>query len=178
MKDEQKGLIHIYCGDGKGKSTAAFGLAIRCAGYGQKVLVLQFLKGWDSGELRTAERLPEIHLLRGDASNKFVFQMDGAEKDAVRQKHNEILKEALELLLEGGYRMLVLDEIMSAWELELLDRDLVLRLLHDRPENVEVVMTGRNPPDELTALADYISEIRKVRHPYDRGIGARKYVEF
>lgn len=176
--ETQNGLIHIYCGDGKGKTTAAFGLAMRCAGYGQHVLIVQFLKGWDSGELRAAERFPEIKLLRGDASNKFVFQMDDGEKQAVLKKHTEIVARAKTLLSDGGFRLLILDEVLSAWNLGLVGHSAVLQLLQDRPAKVEVVMTGRNPPPELSALADYISEVRKVRHPYDRGIDARRCIEF
>ena len=177
MKQEQ-GLIHIYCGDGKGKTSAAFGLGLRCAGHGEKVLILQFLKGWDTGELRAVEQIPAIHVLRGDASNKFVFQMDAAEKTSVREKHDSILREASSLLSDGSYRMLILDEVMDAWALGLIDHEAVLTLLQSRPANVEVVLTGHPPPDELRALADYISEVHKVRHPYDSGVLARRCIEF
>ena len=175
---EHQGLVHIYCGDGKGKTTAAFGLALRCAGYGQRVLVVQFLKGWDSGELRAASRMPEITLLRGDASSKFVFQMDEGEKSAVQAQHDANLREAMACIAQGGYRMLVLDEIMAAWNCGVIDRGLVLELLRDRPADVEIVMTGQNPPPELYGQAHYISEICKRRHPYDRGTDARQFIEF
>ena len=177
MTNEQ-GLIHIYCGDGKGKTSAAFGLSLRCAGYGEKVLVLQFLKGWDTGELRAVTQIPEIHVLRGNASSKFAFQMDADEKTTVKEQHNSILQEASSLLSTGYYRMLILDEVMDAWALDLIDQTGVLQLLQSRPANVEVVMTGHQIPDALRELADYISEVHKVRHPYDSGVLARRCIEY
>lgn len=172
------GLVHIYCGDGKGKTTAAFGLAMRCAGYGQKVLIAQFLKGWDSGELRAAARFDEIRVLRGNASGKFSFEMDDAEQRAARRKHDAVIAQAETLVRQGGIRLLVLDEIISAWNLNLVGHEGVLRLLETRPAGVETVLTGRDPPPQLLALADYISEVRKVRHPYDTGLAARPHIEF
>ena len=174
---EQKGYIHIYCGDGKGKTTAAVGLTVRCAGYGEKVLFVQFLKGWDSGELHVLEKLPEVTLIRGDVSDKFVFQMDEAEKQAALQQYNDNLRAAA-AEVQNGYRLLVLDEIMAAWNCGLVDRALVIDLLEHRPIGLEIVMTGQNPPEELMVFADYISEVRKLRHPYDQGIQARRTIEF
>ena len=176
--ENTRGLIHIYCGDGKGKTTAAFGLAMRCAGRHKKVLIVQFMKGQDSGELHTVARIPEIHLLRNTFSDKFVSQMDQTEKQTVRMKNDEMLANADVLLHATTYRMLILDEVLSAWELDMLDHQALLQMIKHRPPEVEVVMTGRNPPQELTDLADYISEIHSVRHPYDQGVPARKCIEF
>lgn len=175
---EHMGLIHIYCGDGKGKTTAAVGLAVRCAGYGERVLFVQFLKGWDSGELHILEKLPEVTLIRGDASDKFVFQMDEQEKRMLLEQYNNNLQRVAQEVQSGAYRLLVLDEIMAAWNCGLIDQQLVIDLLENRPRNMEIVMTGQNPPEELRVFADYISEVRKVRHPYDEGIQARRTIEF
>ena len=172
-----KGLVHIYCGEGKGKTTAAFGLAFRCAGRGNKVLILQFLKGGVTGEVLLAERIQEITVICGNASEKFTFMMSEEEKIAVRDKHNENIEKASELVSGGEYRMLVLDEVMAAWNENLIDRRAVLELIRKRPDGLEVVMTGRNPPKELFEMADYISEISKLRHPYDMGIPARDGIE-
>lgn len=176
--ENTRGLIHIYCGDGKGKTTAAFGLAMRCAGRHEKILILQFLKGQDSGELHTVSRIPEIVLLRNTVSEKFVFQMDAEEKQAVCARNSAMLAEASVLLQALSYRMLVLDEVISAWNMDMIDHQALLHLIKNRPAEVEVVMTGRNPPQELTDIADYISEIHAVRHPYDRGIPARRCIEY
>lgn len=175
---EHTGLVHIYCGDGKGKTTAAIGLAVRCAGYGEQVLLVQFLKGWDSGELHALKRFPEITVIRGDASNKFIFQMNEDEKKLVYKQYNQNLTLAAGMLKEERFRMLILDEVMAAWNNNLLDRQLLLAILKNRPSNVEIVMTGQNPPEELTNFADYISQICKQKHPYDRGMQARKGIEF
>lgn len=173
----EKGCIHIYCGDGKGKTTAAFGMAFRCAGRGLNVLILQLLKCGMTGEVLLAERIPEITVLRGNAAGKFTFQMTDGEKEAVRKSHDERLSEVRRLLHTGNYRMLVLDELMAAWNNGLIDKQAVLELIAARPEDTEIVMTGRNPPDELVQLADYVSEIKKRKHPFDQGIAAREGIE-
>lgn len=173
----ERGLVHIYCGDGKGKTTAAFGLAFRCVGRGNKVLVLQFLKGGVTGEVLLAQRIPEIYIIRGNAAGKFSFMMSEDEKAAVRSEHDKNLAKASALVSNGQYSMIVLDEIMAAWEQNLIDRKAVLELIVNRTEGLEVVMTGRNPPKELLDLADYVSEIRKLRHPFDTGVSAREGIE-
>lgn len=175
---QHNGFIHIYCGDGKGKTTAAMGLALRCAGYGEQVLILQFLKGMDSGELHALTRLPEVTVLRAQMSTHFSHQMDAEEMRNTFERHNYILRLAQERLRHGAVRMLVLDEVLGAWDCNLVDRRLVTELLQNKPEDVEIILTGRNPPPALADLADYISRIDKVRHPYDKGIGARRLIEF
>ncbi|MBS6883737.1 MAG: cob(I)yrinic acid a,c-diamide adenosyltransferase [Clostridiaceae bacterium] len=172
-----KGYVHIYCGDGKGKTTAAVGLTIRCVGYGERVLFVQFLKGWDSGELHVLEEHSEVTLVRGDSSDKFVFQMDAAEKRTAQAQYDDNLRYVASEM-KNGYHLLVLDEVMAAWNCGLIARALLIDLLEHRPDTMEVVMTGRNPPEELMAFADYISEVRKVRHPYDKGVQARRTIEF
>lgn len=173
-----RGLIHIYCGEGKGKTTAAFGLAFRCAGHGEKVVILQFLKGSDTGEITAAQRFDNITVIRGNPAGKFTFQMSDAEKERTAQEHDWNFDRAAELCRSGTCRMLVLDEIMAAWDKGLLDKKKVLKFLRSKPEPLEIVMTGRNPPSELFELADYISEICKIRHPYDKGVGAREGIEW
>lgn len=172
-----RGFVHIYCGDGKGKTTAAFGLAFRCIGRGHHVLVLQFLKGDTTGEVLFADRVPEITVLRGNVAGKFTFQMSDNEKEAVRRAHDERLDEVSRLLHGGKYRILILDELMAAWNNGLIDKQKVLRLIKMRPPETEVVITGRNPSDELLQLADYVSEIKKIKHPFDQGVTAREGIE-
>ena len=167
-----KGLIHIYCGDGKGKTTAATGLAVRAAGCGMKVLLVQFLKGQETGELRALAHIPGITVLRGKASEKFTFQMDERE---LQQTYD--LLTAVEQARAGACDLLVLDEVMGALSCQLIDEDLLRSLVEQKPERLELVMTGRNPPDWLIEAADYVSEIKKVKHPYDRGVSARRGIE-
>ncbi len=169
------GLVHIYCGDGKGKTTAAFGLALRSAGCGNKVVVAQFLKDGQSGECRALRTFSNVVLLGCNPSGKFSFRMDEAEKEQTRQASQQTLREALAAARDA--RLLVLDEVMAAVSSGFLTVEEVVEAVTGRPSELELVMTGRNPPAELTALADYISEVRKIRHPFDRGIAARDGIE-
>ena len=171
----EQGLIHIYHGDGKGKTTCAFGLALRCAGCGEKVVILQLLKGGETGEVEALSRFSNVELVRGNPAEKFTFQMNEAELAAVRAEHDRNFAEAVRLAQDA--RMLVIDELMAAWNKELIDRAAVLDFLDHKPERLEVVLTGRNPPQELLCRADYITEMKKQRHPFDCGICARRGIE-
>lgn len=171
------GLIHIYCGDGKGKTTAAVGLAVRCAGRGNKVLLVQFLKSRDSGELYSLAKLPDIEVMRGKESKKFTFQMNEEEKHALLIEHNKMFEQVLAKIKNGGYSLLILDEVIGALNAKVFEMPKVIEFLRHKPENLEVVLTGRNPAPELVEIADYVSEMRKVKHPMDKGIMAREGIE-
>lgn len=171
------GLIHIYCGDGKGKTTAAIGLAVRCAGRGNKVLLVQFLKSRDSGELYSLARLPDIEVMRGKESKKFTFQMNDEEKHALLLEHNKMFEQVLEKIKTGNYSLLILDEVIGAVNAKVFDLHKLTAFLRSKPENLEVVLTGRNPAPEFLELADYVSEMRKIKHPMDKGIMAREGIE-
>ena len=168
-----KGLIHLYTGDGKGKTTAAMGLALRALGNGLRVTVVQFLKDGRSGELDPLRRLGAT-VYTGRPGTKFVFQMNEEEKAATRALQNENLKAALDCPAD----LLVLDEACAAWELNMVDRDLLEQAVRHRPAGQEVVLTGRRPAPWMEDLADYSTEMRCWRHPYEKGIQARKGVEF
>ena len=167
------GLVHLYWGEGKGKTTAAMGLALRALGCGAQVTVVQFLKGADSGEVALLRRLG-AKIYRGKAGQKFVFQMDEAEKAATRALQNENLAAALACPAD----LLILDEACAAWQLDMVDRALLERAVRGRPAGQEVVLTGRAPAPWMEELADYSTEMRCCRHPYQRGVAARKGVEF
>lgn len=167
-----RGLVHLYCGDGKGKTTAAMGLALRALGRGRKVAVVQFLKDGTSGEVDVLRRLGAT-VLSGEVAG-FVFQMTGEERMSARQVQDGCLADALGL----GADPLVLDEACAAWSLDMVDRDLLRRAVLGRPEGCEVVLTGRDPAAWMRDAADYITEMRALRHPYDRGVEAREGVEF
>lgn len=171
------GLIHIYCGDGKGKTTAAVGLAVRCAGRGNKVLLVQFLKSRDSGELYSLAKLPDIEVMRGKESKKFTFQMNEEEKHTLLIEHNKMFEQVLAKIKNGGYSLLILDEVIGALNAKVFEMPKLIEFLRHKPENLEVVLTGRNPAPELVEIADYVSEMRKIKHPMDKGIMAREGIE-
>jgi cob(I)alamin adenosyltransferase len=171
-------MLHIYCGDGKGKTTAALGLAVRAAGNGMRVHFLQFLKGGETSELHSLAQLPQITVLRCDRMYGFTFQMDDEERAALIACHNRMLREAAVRLEAGGTDLLVLDEFFSACNYGLFDHTLAEQLVFHCPENTELVLTGREPAQKYLDAADYISEIHAVRHPYTRGVTARRGIEY
>lgn len=172
------GFVHIYCGDGKGKTSAAVGLAVRFAGSGGKVLFYQFMKPESSGERRMLQQLPDITVLSGYQISKFSFQMNEMEKADAQAGYQKQFTEIVQMVQNGAYGLLVLDEIMSCISCGFLNTETILHFLEHRPKTLEVVMTGRNPDARLISCADYISEIQKVKHPFDIGIKARKGIEF
>lgn len=167
------GMVHLYWGEGKGKTTAAMGLALRALGNGCRVVVVQFLKGADTGEIPLLRQLG-AEVYRGKAGQKFVFQMNDAEKAATRALQNENLRAALARPAD----LLVLDEACAAWELNMVDRQLLEQSVRERPAGQEIVLTGRKPAPWMEELADYSTEMHCWRHPYEKGVKARKGVEF
>lgn len=172
------GLIHIYCGDGKGKTTAALGLALRAAGSGMRVHIFQFLKGSDTSELETLKQIPEITLERCDRNYGFTFSMTAEDKKDITDNHNKMLNKAWELMNQKKIDMLVLDEFNAAYEYHLLNRELAQRVVLQKPEQTELILTGRNPLPIFIEAADYVSEIKAVKHPWQKGVSARKGIEY
>lgn len=172
-----KGCIHIYEGDGKGKTTAAVGLAIRCAGSGQKVLFTQFLKGNHSSEIDALERLPGIIVYENEKEFGFAFNMDTHEKLDAKTYYRDHFREAIYFAKREKVRLLVLDELLDVYNLNMVDQEEVLQFLRTRPEEMEVVLTGRNPAAELVHMGDYVTHMGKVKHPYDWGLMAREGIE-
>ena len=175
---ETTGLVHIYYGDGKGKTTAAFGLAFRCAGCGFDVLVTQFLKSRASGEVTATERFPEITVMRGKELKKFTFRMNDEEKEELRRNSLLLFENTVAMLVEKKPRLLILDEVIDACENGFLSMDAMTQFLDNRPEGLEVVLTGHSLPDDLKIRADYISHVVAERHPYEEGITARLGIEY
>jgi cob(I)alamin adenosyltransferase len=172
-----KGLIHVYCGDGKGKTTAAIGLAVRAAGSGMQVVLLQFLKGRPVSELVSLKLLPNITVIRNEKDFGFYNTMTQQDKADIAALHNENLKKALKLVKESRCDMLILDEITAAYKYGLVDREAVDNLILHKKAKLELVLTGREPAPLFLETADYVSEVRKIKHPYDKDITARKGIE-
>lgn len=174
----RKGLVHIYCGDGKGKTSAAVGLAVRAAGRGMKVLMVRFLKTEDSGEVEVLRSIPCITVTPCDRTFGFVFRMTEEQKQEAALYYQSRFETAVTEAVQGQYDLLILDEILASCNYGMVKEQSVTEFLKNRPENLEVVLTGRDPSDALVELADYVSEIRMRKHPYQKGIPARKGIEF
>ena len=171
-------MIHLYTGDGKGKTTAAVGLAVRARGHGWRVLFVQFLKGGPSGEIDGLRRLG-VEVLRPADPHGFWWQLDSLERARLAAEHDGILR-AVQARLAGATppQLLVLDEFTYVYATPMANRALCRAVLDTAAaRGVETVVTGRDPGD-LAARADYLSEIRAVRHPFARGVSARPGVEF
>lgn len=173
-----KGLMHVYYGYGKGKTTAALGLALRASGSGKKVVIVQFLKSSNTSELKSLEFLPNITILRGTAAKGFVRDMTPEERAETKAIQNANLTMALELVSTGACDLLILDEALDAYQLDMLDRTAFLELIDNKPVMLELVITGHKPDAYINDRADYVTEMMKIKHPYDKGIPARKGIEF
>lgn len=174
---KQTGLIHLYYGDGKGKTTAAMGLAIRCCGSGGRVFIVQFLKGDNSGERKVLETIPNISLQKGYEGIKFNKYMNEKEKEHVKQYYRKQLNIIRDIIQKQELQLLILDEIIDTVNLNFLEEKEIIRFLKNKPQSLEVVMTGRNPKESFVELADYVSNMQKIKHPFDNGITARKGIE-
>lgn len=171
-------MIHLYCGDGKGKTTCAFGLALRAAGRDMGVVVAQFLKTEDSGERLALQALPQVTLLPLPQRLPFLFQMTPQERRDAGDFACRLLAQAEERARAGACGMVVLDECCAAVTAGLLPLEDVTAFLDRWGDSLEVVLTGRDPHPDLLARADYITEMRKLAHPYDHGVPARKGIEW
>ena len=170
------GLIHIYCGDGKGKTTAAVGLAVRAAGAGKHVVFTQFFKDGSSSEIKVLQGVENIQILHCNTVRGFWKRMTDTEKARVSVDYTQLFSDVIRLAMDAD--LLVLDEIISACNHGAVAEVTVTDFLRSKPENLEVVLTGRNPSERLLSYADYVTKMQKIKHPYDRGIPARKGVEF
>lgn len=171
-------MKHIYYGDGKGKTTAAIGLAVRAAGSKMKVLFVQFLKTEFSGERHILSHTENVTLTFCPLELKFTFDMDDKEKAQAAKIFKGIFDNAVTTALTEKYDMVVLDEVFEAINAHMLSESEVYEFITNAPSSMEIVMTGHNPPQKFMDCADYITEFKKIRHPYDRGITGRIGIEF
>ena len=174
-----QGLIHIYTGNGKGKTSAAVGLGMRAYGRGLKVLMVQFLKGAETGEIFTIEKLGSGFLLqRGKEVKKFTWNMNEEELNDLKQSMSELFKASVESASKSECDVLIWDELLGAISTGLIEINEVISFLKNKPEGLEVIMTGRNAPKELVDISHYVSEINAAKHPFDKGIKARMGIEY
>ncbi len=172
------GFIHIYCGEGKGKTTASIGLAVRAAGAGKQVRFTQLMKGVPTSELASLALIPNITVTRCDKNYGFSFKMSDEDKAAITQCHNALLKESFDLVKLGKVDLLIIDEFNAAYNYNLLDREMAEELILGSEYDTEIVLTGRNPAKPFADRADYLSEIKCVKHPHNNGVHARRGIEF
>lgn len=197
MTPNRLGLVQVYTGNGKGKTSASIGLSLRAIGQGFSTYVIQFMKSGDSGELFSVKKyIPnfkiaqfgkdalqdkQLKMFEFDGKGKlqgtdgrFMFLPDAAEKEPARRA----LEHASNIIKSGKYDLVVLDEVNCALAKNLIEIKAVIQLLNEKPENVEIILTGRNAPEEIVARADYVSEIKEIKHPWSQGIGARRGIEY
>ncbi|MDH3384328.1 MAG: cob(I)yrinic acid a,c-diamide adenosyltransferase [Deltaproteobacteria bacterium] len=171
-----KGYIQVYTGDGKGKTTASLGLAVRAAGHGLRTVIIQFMKGWiDYGELNGVKMLSPFVEIHQAGRDTFVERKNPDPEDVRLAREGWELAKAVVLGKKAD--IVVLDEINCAVDFGLLPLGEVLDLLHRKPDGLEIVLTGRGAPEEIVAIADLVTEMREIKHYYGKGIDARVGVE-
>ena len=173
------GLVIVYTGNGKGKTTAALGLAMRAIGYDHKVCMLQFIKGsWHYGEMDSSKKLePNFELIA--IGKGFVGILDD---NSPREEHEKYAAEALRICREkinsGNYNVVILDEVNYAINLGLIDVQEIIKLIKEKPSNLDLVLTGRDVKEEIVELADLVTEMKEIKHPFKSGIKAKKGIDF
>ena len=171
-------MIHIYFGDGKGKTTAAAGLALRAAGSGLRVLFTQFLKTEQSGEREALKTFENVTLTTCPLELKFTFDMNEQEKQQTAVMFRKLFNNSAATALSARYDMVVFDEIFDVINEAMLSEHEVTAFIANAPKSLEIVMTGHNPPPRFPEAADYVTEFKKIKHPFDKGVAARKGIEF
>ena len=171
----QHGLVQLYTGNGKGKTTAALGLAIRAVGAGLKIYLGQFIKKGSTGEIKALRRFHPDIIVRQYGQGCFIRHKP-APTDILSARKG--LNDLIRAMTCGKYDLVIADEIICAMNAELITPEEILQLIDKRPQSVELVLTGRNAPKKIIKKTDLVTEMRKVRHPFDRGIAARKGIEY
>ncbi|MFP4248051.1 MAG: cob(I)yrinic acid a,c-diamide adenosyltransferase [Armatimonadota bacterium] len=172
-KDWTRGYVQVYTGDGKGKTTAAFGLALRAAGAGLRVFIAQFVKGMEYSELRALERFDEIEVRRYGRDCFIQREPEPADVEAARAGLSEARKE----LASGEWDVVIFDEANIATYFELFSVDELLAVIAQKPDDVELVITGRRADPRVIEVADLVTEMREVKHYYEQGVPCRRGIE-
>jgi len=173
VEKNSKGLVHVYTGDGKGKTTAALGLAMRAVGQGMKVAFIQFLKGLPSGEHLFARQYNPFEIVQISVGDSFKKS-----KEQLSQEAQQTLAYAEQEIVSGKYDLVILDEIFIAINQGLITVKQVLDLLDAKPGSVELVLTGRKAPPEIVQRADLVTEMLMIKHPFTEGTSARRGIEY
>ncbi len=173
-----KGLIHVYTGEGKGKTTAAIGLAVRAASHGKNVLILQFLKSRtkNSGEIITAKKTG-IKVIKFKDQTSPLFDPD-AKLPKLRSSIKKAIALSIKEIKSNLYDLIIMDEFNNLLGIGLANMEDVKKIIKEKPEKLELVFTGRGAPKELIEIVDYVTEMRMIRHPFNKGVKARKGIEF
>lgn len=175
----EQGYVQIYTGNGKGKTTAALGLGLRAAGNKYKVYMIQFLKSGKTGELQSIEALkPYFEVFRFEKPRGFFWTLDEEQKKELKEEFQKAYDFALKVFEENLCDILILDEIMGALKTQLITEEQIIRLIEKRPKNMELIMTGRDVPEEIIKRADLVTEMKDIKHYFDAGVGARKGIEY
>ncbi len=181
------GLVHVITGDGKGKTTSSLGLALRAAGNGLNVYIIQFLKSGFTGELSSIQKIPNMNIIQfgvdaikerqsklfTDKTGRFIFQPDDMEEEAARLG----FEHAKKIISSGNYHLVVLDEINCVLDKGLIPLSEVVELINIHG-NTELILTGRDAPQEIRDLGDYVNEVKSLKHPWQKGIKARRGIEY
>ncbi len=172
----EKGLVHIYTGEGKGKTTSAIGLAIRARGRGKKILFAQFFKEKDSpGELAILQQLGISTIVFDTIKSRFFYP--DVNRDYLKEEVRIALRQIQHFFSEQQPDLVILDEFICLVSEHVLTEHEAVSFIIKRPENIEIVLTGRGATEEIISLADYVTNMQNIKHPYDRGISARKGIE-
>lgn len=173
------GLVEIYMGDGKGKTTAALGQAMRSAGCGLKVYMVQFLKSGETGELESSKKLyPEFRIFRFEKPRGFFWTLSDTEKKELIKEIDKAFSFCMSAAENNECDVLILDEIMGVLQNKLLPVERVINLIKGKPQTMEIIMTGREAPREIIEIADLVTEMKEIKHYYKKGIPARKGIEY
>ncbi|MFT5873561.1 MAG: cob(I)alamin adenosyltransferase [Clostridium sp.] len=175
----KNGYVQIYTGNGKGKTTAAIGLAVRAAGNGYTVFMVQFLKGSNTGEIESAKKLaPFFNIFRFEKKRGFFWTLNAGEKIELKEDVQKAYKFCKEALREKKCDILIMDEVMGALSNNLISEEQLLELIDTKPDNIELILTGRNAPEVIINKANLVTEMKDIKHYFNEGVPSREGIEF
>jgi len=181
MKEQKEpgGLIIVYTGSGKGKTTAALGMCIRAAGYKYNTFIIQFIKGsWHYGEIDGIKLLEKYVTMEQMGKGFYKILDDKIPEEEHKKAARQAIERAREVMHSGKYKLVILDEISNAIDLGLIELEIVIQLLKEKPASVDVILTGRNAKPEIIELADLVTEMKEIKHPFQKGFMAKKGIDY